>query len=906
MFALKSYQQRAAACLENFLTDCRQLGNHEAAYHAELHRQTMPELPYRDQRLNVPYVCLRIPTGGGKTILGSYAIDIAARCYQQVEYPVALWLVPTNTIRLQTAEALKNPAHPYRRQLDNAFNRQVLVLDIDEVTNIRPQDLGHKAIVVVSTLANLRVTDTSGRKVYAYHENFEPHFAKIPSATLADLALETVAAEDCQENGLSSEVIGQVKYSFANLLNIYRPTVIVDEAHNARTKLTFETLQRVNPSCIIELTATPNTTPENGSNLLFHVSAAELKAEEMIKLPVMLTEHQNWQDAIRDAVITRNDLVIKAGQEQISSGDYIRPIALFQAEPKNGEVTVEVLKKHLIEELKIAENKIAVATGNQRELDGLDLFTPDCPIEYIITIEALKEGWDCSFAYVFASVKSVSSSKDAEQLLGRVLRMPYAKRRLHEDLNRAYAHLATTSFSRAAQELYDKLIDMGFDAVEIGQFVQEQQPWQTDPQQPDLFGGSGGENAVHPPKPLAPTLCVALNKTPDLSVLSDAERQQVSISEQDGKAILTIRGEVSESLRHNVGKALAKKQRETFERNARIQNQQINAQKSPSQRGVNFAALPMVCVAVQGKLELLEREVILDLHDWDLSDYPAILENFTLHETTNSFSIDVDGKKVVYHQAQETQIPIFNQGVMDITEDDLIAWLDRQLHQDDILQVQLRRFIALAVKNLLQSQGISLTALVRNKHALARAIAIRIQKHRATALKNGYQQTLFSEDKAALSDSFVYQFKPDRYPSRPPYYSGAYRFNKHFFPQETIEDLKANGEEFACAQAIDSLPQVKHWIRNLTRRDEAAFWLPLAKNKFYPDFIAELNDGRLLVVEYKGEVYISNDDSTEKRAIGNKWAEMSNDKCLFLMAEKQDKQGRDVREQILTVIEGNK
>lgn len=117
-----------------------------------------------------------------------------------------------------------------------------------------------------------------------------------------------------------------------------------------------------------------------------------------------------------------------------------------------------------------------------------------------------------------------------------------------------------------------------------------------------------------------------------------------------------------------------------------------------------------------------------------------------------------------------------------------------------------------------------------------------------------------------------------------------------------IEDLKADGEEFECAKAIESLPQVKYWIRNLVRRDEASFWLPLAHAKFYPDFICELNDGRMLVVEYKGEAYVSNDDSAEKRAVGNKWAELSNGKCLFIMAVKKDGQGRDVRQQILSAV----
>ncbi len=215
------------------------------------------------------------------------------------------------------------------------------MLDIDEVTQIRPQDIGSKAIVVVSTLANLRVNDTSGRKVYAYHENFEPHFAKINNNHPSWSLLERVTESDLQENGLTKAELGKVKFSFANLLAVYRPIVIVDEAHNARTSLTFDTLHRVHPAVIIELTATPNTTNTNGSNVLFHVSAAELKAEEMIKLPIVLTEYQNWQDAIQDAVITRNKLAIDAQKDE----DYIRPIALFQAENRNAEVTVEVLKK---------------------------------------------------------------------------------------------------------------------------------------------------------------------------------------------------------------------------------------------------------------------------------------------------------------------------------------------------------------------------------------------------------------------------------------------------------------------------------------------------------------------------------------------------------------------------------
>lgn len=898
MFTLKSYQKRAVETLEDFFLCCKKYDSVEQAYAQTLESQSMPKLVYKDYGFEqVPYVCMRIPTGGGKTILGSHAIDIAARRYLNVDVPIALWLVPTNTIRLQTVEALKTPGHPYRAKLDTAFNYQVLVVDIDEVTQIRPHDIGNKAIVIVSTLANLRVKDTSGRKVYAYHESFEPHFSKIPVNHLSIALLETVTENDLQENGLSNHEVGKIKYSFANLLALYRPLVIVDEAHNARTSLTFDTLRRIHPAAVIELTATPNISNTNGSNVLFHVSASELKAEEMIKLPIVLTEHQNWQDAVQDSVITRNKLERDAQKDP----DYIRPITLLQAEPKNKEVTVEVLKAHLIDELNIDEKKIAVATGNQRELDGIDLFDPQCPIEHIITIEALKEGWDCSFAYVFCSVKQVSSSKDAEQLLGRVLRMPFAKRRVIEDLNRAYAHLATSKFSRAAQELTDTLIAMGFEEMEVSAFLKEQPSIAG---QDDLFGGTGHRSEV-PIEPYAPpAIVVELPSLPDISTLSESEQAQFAMTQEAESAIVRILGEISEDIQKVLAKQVSRKaDKVKLERDIRVHNQALEAAKAPSEQGKAFGKLPLMCVNFQEELELVEPEFLLHAHSWNLLDYPAELPNFRLQETTNSFSIDLDGSSLSYKVADEKDVVTFNQGFVDVTKSDLVRWLDRELRQPDILQAQLIQFLARLVNKLLQNQKLSFTALVRNKFPLSRAIGDLIKLHRKKAQREGYQDSLFGNDNAAcLSDQFVYTFQPDKYPSRQPYYSGRYKFQRHFFPQNLIEDLKSQGEEYECAKAIDGMPEIEYWIRNLVKRNQASFWLPLAHNKFYPDFVCQLKDGRMLVVEYKGETYVTNDDSADKRAIGNKWADLSNGKCLFIMAVKKDAKGRDVRHQILNLI----
>jgi len=132
-----------------------------------------------------------------------------------------------------------------------------------------------------------------------------------------------------------------------------------------------------------------------------------------------LSEHKGWEDAVRDSILTRQRLADLAAEDTA----YIRPIVLFQAEEKGKEVTKEVLLKHLVEQEKIERDRIAIVTGDQKELDGINLFSPRCKIDFVVTVEALKEGWDCSFAYVFCSVASVQSKKDVEQLLKRVLRM---------------------------------------------------------------------------------------------------------------------------------------------------------------------------------------------------------------------------------------------------------------------------------------------------------------------------------------------------------------------------------------------------------------------------------------------------------------------------------------------------
>lgn len=500
---LKNFQQKSLDTLQACLADARLMGIAGAyAKHAKSLDGRIPQYHTIEGFENVPYLCLRLPTGGGKTLLSSHTIRIAGKSWLEQDYPLVLWLVPTNTIRVQTLEALNNPSHPYREAIDEAFNGRVRVFDIGDIANIRPKDIQDNVCVVVGTLATLRVNDTDGRKIYAHNENFEPHFSRVPN---------TVQGLERIEEGADT---GKIKYSFANLLHLHRPLVLMDEAHNARTKLTFEVLQRVSPACVVEFTATPDTSRQSGSNVLYRVSASELKAEEMIKLPIVLTEHKTWQEAVNGAILTR----MKLAELATNDPDGVRPLVLIQAENKDKPANVEVLKRHLIDNEKISPESIAIATGTQRELDGINLFAPDCRIEVILTVEALKEGWDCSFAYVFCSVANIHSSKDVEQLLGRVLRMPFARKWKQAELNRAYAHLASPSFAKVANDLLDNLVSMGFEQEEASQYIEQQQK--------DWVGVDG--------LPLFPTpqpLKMVLEQAPDLSHLNEQERQTITVEE---------------------------------------------------------------------------------------------------------------------------------------------------------------------------------------------------------------------------------------------------------------------------------------------------------------------------------------------------------------------------------------
>jgi type III restriction enzyme len=907
LFTLKTYQQQALASLGRFLRRADELASLAAAWRQEMDFQQQPPaiaaLPYRTQPFGAhcPCVCLRIPTGGGKTLLASHAIALIARTWRRADYPVALWLVPSSTIRDQTLQALQRPGHPYRAALEAAYGQQLLVLDLDAAETLAAQDFGSKAIVLVATIQSFRVRQTQGRNVYAFNEAFDTDFRRFADRIDAGAAaLEKVTQADLDDEGqtfLTPADLGRVKHSLANLLALARPIVVVDEAHNAKTNTTFETLKRVAPSAILELTATP--VPRK-TNVLYSVTARELQAEDMIKLPVMLAEHRIWPDAVRDAVLRRRQLEAEAAHEV----EYLRPIVLFQAHDRSGEVPPEALRQHLMDEHHAGPEEIVIATGDQRGLDGVDLFSRGCRVNYVITVEALKEGWDCSFAYVLCSLQNVRSGKDVEQLLGRVLRMPYAKRRRSALLNRAYAHVVARSFSEAAAALMDRMIEgMGFEALDAPTVLLP------DPGTPDLFSGE-------PTPEREPVITIELPAAAAEALRDDPGIELAAAAGAEAGTLMRVsmKGEVTETQAARLVEAALPQVRAEVARQVQQHNERIRAARSPALRGVPFAPLPRLCLQWQGELQLFEREILGEVVAFDLlrADPRPELPGFVMAEQSDLFSIDITAKsRMELRQAQEAQLSL-DAVPATASEDDLLRQLVADVRRDSLSPAQLRAWLARLLPNVLHASGASLTGLVRNRHALAQAAMRRLDTLEAQARKQGFdrllrlgpaaQASLEGIELATAPESSAWQFRfePGRYPARNAY-SGRWRFAKHFF--ESIHQLKSEGEEFECAKAIDALPEVKHWVRNIERQPEFAFWLPTATDYFYPDFVAELKDGRLLVIEYKGEAYATNDDSREKNAVGRAWAAAGGRRCLFAMVEKSF-QGMDPTQQLRHAIDG--
>lgn len=443
---LKGYQQTNLDALDRFLS-CVDKNKDTARGFYEFWQTNNPPLtpfpgtiiePYKDNVKGAPHVCHKVPTGGGKTFIASAALKVAMTHINPL-YKVVVWLVPSNAILEQTLRNLRNKQHPYRQRIDTDFQNRVEVFDKQQaltghgftLTTVR-----ENLCILVMSFDSFRTNNKEGRKVYQ-ENGYLQSFAPLVATQLDD----------------DDEV------QLMKVLQAVHPLVVVDESHNATSKLSEQMLNDLQPSLVIDLTATPR---EN-SNIICFTDALELKRNNMVKLPVIVYNHTSKSQVIDSALHLQRRLELMAMQE--TNGNYIRPIVLFQAESKQqgaeDRETFEKVKQTLLD-LKIPEEQIKIKTAEIDELKGVDLMSPTCQVRYIITINALKEGWDCPFAYILASLADKSSAVDVEQIVGRVLRLPNATRNSHDILNLSYVLTASAKFQETLDNVVKGLNHAGF------------------------------------------------------------------------------------------------------------------------------------------------------------------------------------------------------------------------------------------------------------------------------------------------------------------------------------------------------------------------------------------------------------------------------------------------------------
>lgn len=760
MLQLKLYQQRTLDELKEFLVDTNKLVSGskiepekalKLVFNIKNETETYKSLP---ELVNTPYACIKIPTGGGKTLVASYSLSIIFDNYLQDKNGkgLVMWFVPSDAIRSQTLKNLKDRQHPYREAIDAKFGNNIKVLTLEEALTIQKADIQNNLCIVVASLQAFRRADTQWLKVFQANGSLISHFENL----VKDIDF------------LDKDTDHQIIYSLGNVIKINNPLVILDEGHNVQTTLSFEMLRVLNPSFILEYTATPRSE----SNVLVRVLASELKAEKMVKIPIYLANTTQWQETIRDGIEQRKKLEKLADKEKRQTKEYIRPIALLQAEQEkedDDKIYVGKIKTFLIEELKISEEEIAIKTAKNDEIKDQDLLSPKSKIKYIITVNALKEGWDCPFAYVLISVSNIGSRIAVEQTMGRIMRLPNAIDKKNLDLNYSYVYTSSENFSKASSAVITGLEANGYSRAD---------------------------------------------------------------------------------LRENTGK--------------------VTVEKTEFERHIQDKDIQIPYMGMKSKKDSLS-------FNRDL-----IGESFKVHENYKPFKVnfhDDQNQRVKIDIDKENEIYRITQGKLtfvlypeDFSIEEVGKWLKINLHHTVISSSEMNQYIDKALKDLAKDHTVEELSL--NRFRLKERIQEEIQVIIDAYAKENFDK-LLSKSEIDTKSAF---YTPEQTIaiSR----LSAEHYQKHLFERASY----MNGEETDLAMRLDILENIEWWNRNREKED---FYLQgWRSGKFYPDFIIKTKNDNYIVVEYKGEDRLSNEDTAYKEELGRLWEKLNKGDNKFYLVGK--------------------
>ncbi|WP_130838539.1 DEAD/DEAH box helicase [Lachnoclostridium sp. Marseille-P6806] len=803
-------------------------------------------MPFYNASLQgVPHVCLKVPTGGGKTFLAANAIKPIFEAMPHIHPKAVVWLVPSDAIMQQTITNLTNVEHPYRQKIDVDFGGKVEVYTKEQLLNgqnFNPVSVDENLSIFVLTYDSFRTNKKDGRKAYQQNGNLTAF-----NGFKGDTGM---LLEDVDDTALI-QVIRQLN-----------PVAIVDESHHATSKLSIEMLENFNPCFVLDLTATP----KEGSNIISYVDARQLKKEEMVKLPVIVYNMKSQEDVYLSAITLRKRLEIKARKNEQETGKYIRPIVLLQAQPRTSEdsATYEKIKTTLIE-IGVPEEEIAIKTGDRDDIKTENLLSRDCKIRYIITVNALKEGWDCPFAYILATVANRNSTVDVEQILGRVLRLPYTKMSKEQELNLSYAITSSADFYGTLDKVVKGLNNAGFSKRDyMVKDLDNPAVKETDEIEPEQMELPN----------LQPSLETDLSDTEPVDVNTDELKKQLETVLNDEYETEGTTNQANEIVDTMIETALTENtvywENITSEENEQyddIPDEVVSKMKMYHVRKEfedDLKELRLPQFVVEGDASLFSE------HEYELLDRENLRKGFTLRDKDTEIdfdSIEAEIAKVDVDDAHEAPKAWKFKG---FESEAIKEWFDsrptatkRNLCKDRICtrlsknnavdDREIRDYVGKIMEQMSEAQ---LTDLEQNTELYAEKIKKKVDdllaEHEAKMFRKWVETDI-------VQCQPMYQMKESISPT-----TSISSIPKSLYEEE---DGDLNDYEKKVVYELASLDNVKWWHRNISRKGFAINGAVTA----YPDLMVMLTDGKILMIETKGD-HLDNPESKAKAATGSEWA----------------------------------
>lgn len=861
---LKPYQQRVIDDLSDYLgvlEATHHLGKSFKIYWAE--RGVLDMDAYKNTVPGVPHVCVKVPTAGGKTYIAVNALKPIFEVFTQrnpKRPKFVVWLVPSLTILEQTVRNLADPEHPYRKRLAQLFQNRVAVFQKSDLlmgAGFSADTVTDQLSVVVMSFDSLRARNKEDRKIYqdnGYLASF------LTGESSVDLLNEYDAS------------------ALINVIRSLRPVVVVDESHNAESALSVEMLVNLNPDFILDLTATPR----NNSNIISYVDAMALKKNHMVKLPVIVANRNQRAEVIESALIMRRQLEEIAQTEEARGGRYIRPIVLFQAQPKSADdnTTFEQVKAKLIE-WGVPEEQIKIKTAKLNELQNIDLMSHDCPVRYIITVNALKEGWDCPFAYILASLADKSSPVDVEQILGRVLRMPHVKQHGHDLLNMSYVFTASSKFMDTLQSIVRALHRSGFSDKDYRALL----PASVDELTAAISapGSSTAEDLLLPLGALdsagVGAYIAELPSSPDAFLSDDTTNLLVSPQWQT-ETITTpfveaLKTQAAEENRAFEAQAIATPEDSVPVELAEKTN--VQPMKEIWRNSVSELRLPQFFVKVEpggffdddDTLQLLERDGLLG--DFKLANADA---NISFEDAEgHTYRVDLEKQGLddyapKFFKLDKKQLGKFNQTILAGTTEFQVREVTARLVQKignmfPLVDADIKVYVTRIVSAFNSDQ---IQLCLENYEAYATKIQKKIK-----LLTDIYAERKFTDEldvnAVFLTPSFNFPLVITPKSNAPDISKSLYRL------EESMNDFEAR-----IITKIAELENVQWWHRNQSKGK--GFRINGFVNH-YPDFIVKTQQ-RIIVVETKGDDR-DNSDSEKKIRLGKLWEAKAGDGYRYMM-----------------------